>query len=378
MSACSTVTDLGVVRDVLTTVDCNTRSFARLGYESLAAANSPFQTALTVALTIYVAVIGYRLLFGEGARLTDGPMIALKIGTVLALVTSWSLFQTLVFDLAERAPIEIAALISQPVRGHALAADPVAGLQASYDQLRETANAFAHPPKSVSDHAQADYATASQALSMAANGLFIASAGLISVMMIAIGLLTATGPLFIATFLFFETRGLFVGWVRALAASAFGLLSGWSLTVLMLHAVGPWMDALSDVGANGLADARTGVTGAIIVLVFCAAQFGLMLAGIMIARGFRLPSRGPRTASQAIAPRTTQEMLPLDLISRPARLAEQLGRLETSVVHGERASATATSVTYARREGSNPTAPPQTRIGDSYRRPTVTREGRRA
>jgi type IV secretion system protein VirB6 len=379
MSVCSTVTDLGVVRDVLTTVDCNTRSFARLGYESLAAANSPFQTALTVALTIYVAVIGYRLLFGEGARLTDGPMIALKIGAVLALVTSWSLFQTLVFDLAERAPVEIAALISAPMRGHALAADPVAGLQASYDQLRETANAFAHPPKSVSDHAQADYATASTALSTAADGLFIASAGLISVMMIAIGLLTATGPLFIATFLFFETRGLFVGWVRALAASAFGLLSGWSLTVLMLHAVDPWMDKLSDVGANGLSDARTGVTAAIIVLVFCAAQFGLMLAGIMIARGFRLPSRTPRAASQAAVMQTAQTLMPLDLISRPARLAEQLAHPETSTAYGERIHATATSVTYARREGSSgPTAAGPARIGDSYRRPAVTREGRRA
>src|SRR5271155_5491791 len=158
MSACSTVTDMGVVRDVLTTVDCNTRSFARLGYESLAAADSPFQTALTVALTIYVAVIGYRLLFGNGARLADGPTIALKIGAVLALVTSWSLFQTLVFDLAERAPIEIASVISAPMRGVAMASDPVAGLQAAYDQLSETANAFAHPPKSVPDTAQANYA----------------------------------------------------------------------------------------------------------------------------------------------------------------------------------------------------------------------------
>jgi type IV secretion system protein VirB6 len=284
----------------------------------------------------------------------------------------------LVFDLAGRAPVEIAALISAPMRGHALAADPVAGLQASYDQLRETANAFAHPPKSVSDHAQADYATASEALSMAANGLFIASAGLISVMMIAIGLLTATGPLFIATFLFFETRGLFVGWVRALAAAAFGLLSGWSLTVLMLHAVDPWMDALSDVGANGLSDARTGVTAAIIVLVFCAAQFGLMLAGIMIARGFRLPSRVPRAASQAAATQTAQALLPLDLISRPARLAEQLAHQETSAAYGERTHAPATSVTYARREGSSPVASSPARIGDSYRRPAVMREGRRA
>jgi type IV secretion system protein VirB6 len=379
MSACSTVTDLGVVRDVLTTVDCNTRNFARLGYESLAAANSPFQTALTVALTIYVAVIGYRLLFGEGARLTDGPVIALKIGAVLALVTSWSLFQTLVFDLAERAPIEIAALISAPMRGHSLAADPVAGLQASYDQLRETSNTFAHPPKSVSEHAQTDYATASEALSMAADGLFISSAGLIAVVMIAIGLLTATGPLFIATFLFFETRGLFVGWVRALAASAFGLLSGWSLTVLMLHAVDPWMDALSDIGANGLSDAKTGITAAIIVLVFSVAQIGLLLAGIMIARGFRLPAtRAPRAGGQIAIAQTTQNALPLDLISRPARLAEQLGRQEGPAVSSERTSATATSVTYARREGSGPSAPRETRIGDSYRRPGVTRGGRRA
>ena len=377
MSVCSTVTDMGVVRDVLSAVDCNTKSFARLGYESLAAANSPFQTALTVALTIYVAIIGYRLLFGEGVRLSDGPVIALKIGAVLALVTSWSLFQTLVFDLAERAPVEIAALISAPMRGPALAADPVAGLQASYDQLRETANAFAHPPKSVSDHAQADYATASEALSMAANGLFIASAGLIAVVTIAIGLLTATGPLFIATFLFFETRGLFVGWVRALVASAFGLLSGWSLTVLMLHAVQPWMDALSDVGANGLADARTGVTAAVIVLVFCAAQFGLALAGIMIARDFRLPARAQRATSQTVT-QSTQVAMPLDMITRPAQLAEQLARQISPAVHDERAQAAALSVTYARREGSNPTAASPTRIGDSYRRPAVTRGGRRA
>ena len=378
MSGCSTVTDLGVVRDVLTTVDCNTRTFARLGYESLASANSPFQAALTVALTIYVAVIGYRLLFGEGARLSDGPVIALKIGAVLALVTSWSLFQTLVFDLAERAPVEIAAVISAPMRGHSLAADPVAGLQATYDQLSQAATAFAHPPKSVDEHAQANYATAAQALGMAANGLFIASAGLIAVLLIAIGLLTATGPLFIAMFLFFETRGLFVGWVRALAACAFGLLSAWSLTILMLHAVEPWLNALADVGSNGLADARTGITAAIVVLVFCAAQLGLMVAGIMIARGFRLPGRAPRTASQMMVHQAMPASTPLELISRPARLAELLAHQDTAAIYGERTLATATSVTHTRREGSSPGAAVETRIGDSYRRPAVRREGRRA
>jgi type IV secretion system protein VirB6 len=379
MSGCSTVTDLGVVRDVLATVDCNTRTFARLGYESLAAANSPFQVALTVALTIYVAVIGYRLLFGEGARLSDGPVIALKIGAVLALVTSWSLFQTLVFDVAERAPAEIAAVISAPMRGHGLAADPVDGLQASYDHLSEAAAAFAHPPKSADEHAQTDAATAAQTLVLAAESLFVSSAGLISVLLIAIGLLTATGPLFIAMFLFFETRGLFVGWVRALAACAFGLVSAWSLTILMLHAAEPWLNALGEVGANGMADPHTGITTAIIVLVFSAAQLGLLLAGVMIARGFRLPSRLPRATSQTTtATQTAMAAMPLDLISRPARLAEQLSHYQdTQALYGERTYATAASVTYARREESGPVPTIETRIGDSYRRPVVRREGRR-
>jgi type IV secretion system protein VirB6 len=379
MSGCSTITDQGVVRDVLATVDCNTRTFARMGYESLAAANSPFQVALTVALTIYVAVIGYRLLFGEGARLSDGPVIALKIGAVLALVSSWSLFQTLVFDVAERAPAEIAAVISAPMRGHGLAADPVAGLQASYDRLSEAATAFAHPPKSVGEHAQTDSATATQTLELAATSLFVSSAGLISVLLIAIGLLTATGPLFIAMFLFFETRGLFVGWVRALAGSAFGLISAWSLTILMLHAAEPWLDALSEVGANGMADPHTGITTAIIVLVFSAAQIGLLLAGIMIARGFRLPSRLPRAASQiATATQTALAATPLDMISRPARLAEQLSHhQDTQTLYGERTYAPAASVTFARREGSGSVPTIEARIGDSYRRPAVRQEGRR-
>ena len=40
-------------------------------------------------------------------------------------MTSWSLFQTLVFDVAERAPVEIASVISAPMRAHSLAADPI-------------------------------------------------------------------------------------------------------------------------------------------------------------------------------------------------------------------------------------------------------------
>ena len=193
MNGCAIVTDLGVVRDVLTAVSCNTRDFARLGYESLTAAQSPFQNILTTLLTIYVALIGYRLLFATGnARLSDGPGIALKIGTVLALVTSWSVFETLVFDIAARAPVEIARVISAPLRGHnSLATDPIRGLQIAYDRLSAASTALDKAPAAPKvgapvdatriDAENAGHAAAARTLSLASGTLFTVGAGLICI-----------------------------------------------------------------------------------------------------------------------------------------------------------------------------------------------------
>ena len=370
MNACSQVTELGVMRDVLWAVECNTRQFARLGYESLTATGSSFQTALTLLLTLYVALIGYRLLFARGGtQLSDAPAIALKIGAVLALVASWSLFQTLVFDLAERAPSEIAATISAPLRGDdSLTADPLVGLQIVYDRLTETAAKFAKPNRQLSDSVQAGLATASRALSFSASALFISTIGQISVITVMIGILTATGPLFIALFLLLETRGFFVGWVRALAACAFGLLSAWVLTVLMLSVLHPWLKEL----ANPLLKPQTGLTTSIIVLVFSAAQFGLLVAGIMVARGFRLGGRSSLPLPAADSAEKPKAPIP-ELVSRPARLAAQLqqqsdrnawiGRVPVFAANPSRREAVAAGATT-------------TKLGDLYRRPAVRRPGR--
>ena len=111
--ACAAMVDDGVIRGVLATVECQTRVYAESGYQALTTGSPVFQGAVTAVLTIYVALIGYRMLFGQGStRISDTPGIALKIGLILALVTSWSAFQTLVFDVADRAPEEIAAIVS--------------------------------------------------------------------------------------------------------------------------------------------------------------------------------------------------------------------------------------------------------------------------
>ena len=60
--ACSNLVHDGVIRGVLGAVDCQTRAFAEAGYSSLTSASSSFQVALTALLTIYVALVGFRML----------------------------------------------------------------------------------------------------------------------------------------------------------------------------------------------------------------------------------------------------------------------------------------------------------------------------
>ncbi len=141
-AACNIASDTGAVRAMIAAVDCNTRDFAHHGYVALTGGEA-FQSGLTLVLTIYVALVGYRLLFAaDGARLTDAPRMALKIGAVLALVSGWNLFETLAFDLAAKAPAEIAAVIS-PSFGKPGQQDPVGQLQVAYDQLAADASALA-------------------------------------------------------------------------------------------------------------------------------------------------------------------------------------------------------------------------------------------
>ena len=375
MTDCLAIAGAGAVRSVLGAVDCNTQGFAQRGYEALTGAASPFQAALTILLSLYVAAVGYRLLFApDGARLSDAPRMALKIGAIIALVTSWSLFQTLVFDVAAKAPIEIARLISPPGDdGLGRGADPVGRLQVAYDQLSIEAQRFdkAAGPATAANAGQA--AAAARALAAASGAVLMANAGLIAVGKIAVAVLTAVGPIFVALFLFSQTRGLFVGWARALIAAALISLSAWVLAILMANVLDPWLAALARQRLDKVLDPETAVTAASIVLVFAAGQVALALAAATVALGLRLPGAWPAgaTANARLAPGQS-EPLPAELISRPAQLAERLRRQASEPA---RASRTAAALAEPSRTGRGPRASDSDRqaphIGELYRRPAI-------
>ena len=377
-AACANLVNEGVIRGVLGAVDCQTRAFAEAGYSSLTQASSTFQIGLTALLTIYVALVGYRMLFAAGgARLSDAPGIALKIGAILALVTSWATFQTLVFDLAAHAPGEIAQAVAAPLQaqGGSLAADPVGGLQTAYDQLTQSAAAFGKTAGPNVKAYSSPAAAAADALFAAASVLFMTTAGVIAAATLAIGVLTAVGPVFIALFLIPATRGLFVGWVRALAAAALVPALGWLVVVLMLSVLEPWLVTLAQQREAAQLDAQTAISAASLVFVFGAGQVALLLAAGVVAFGFRL--RRPAAAERpAPAARTTSAPLALQPESRAQRLAFDLQRDQAAAaarLHATRLAVTAGAsipgaATPTAREAAS-TRP--TRLGDAYRRPAV-------
>jgi len=378
--ACSDLVGGGVIRGVLGAVDCQTRAFAEAGYSSLTSASSTFQAALTALLVIYVALVGYRMLFARGgARLSDAPGIALLIGAILALTTSWATFQTLVFDLAAKAPGEIAGVVAAPLQanGGSLAAEPVGGLQTAYDQLTQAAAAFGKMAGPNVRAYSSPAAAAAEALSAASGVLFFSTAGVIAAATLAIGVLTAVGPLFIALLLLPATRGLFAGWARALIAASLTPLLGWLTTILMLSVLEPWLVLLAQERAAAQLDAQTAMSVAALVFVFAAGQAALLVAAGVVAFGFRLrrPVAAEPTAASPVAER---ELAPV-LSSRAERLAFDLLRDRAYIDARRRPAQIAAALAAGAASGAAPRDAPAeraARLGDAYRRPGV--RGRRS
>ena len=379
-NACIAMVDDGVIRGVLATVDCQTRAYAQSGYMALTSGSSVFQTALTALLTIYVALIGYRMLFAQGgSRLSDMPAIALKIGAILALVTSWPTFQTLVFDLADRAPVELAALISAPTQeagSSSLASRPVDGLQAAYNEFSQTAAAYGKLAGPNVKGYTSPQAAAGEAAAAASGALFVTSAGVISAATLSIGVLTAVGPIFIGLALIRATRGLFVGWLRALAASALTPLVAWLLIVLMLSVLDPWISTLTEQRLSQRLTPQTAMSAAALVFVFAAGQAVLVIGASIMAMGFHMPSlRRERGGRAEAGPAPQSAPVTVQMPSRAEQLALSLQRdLAQTTIRGRPAAvaSAATAAAASRQSAAAAMTDQPSRLGDAYRRPAFT------
>jgi type IV secretion system protein VirB6 len=371
-------TDTPLVRGLLNVVDCNTQALVHSGYSTLFEPSSAFATVLTTLLTLYVGIVGYRLLLGQSQlRVSDFALSAVKIGAVLALATQWDTYQTVVYRFLFEGPQQLASLLLSSVQpsDSAFRGNVFDGLQRAFDDLSGFANLYAAHSTPQASPLMGGTGFGALVLTSSASILLLSSLGVLLAAKIVLSLLLAIGPLFFALFLFDSTRGLFEGWVRAAIAFAFAPFASILLLGVALTMLEPSLLQMEDLRRHGVFVLGPVFSVATLILVFSGVSLGAVIAGGMIARGFKLPeplrlaarAPAPSEAVPVIVPAATRSR-----VERVAAAATAMGRREMSTLTSAAWSSSATDrrtdVVGAARSRAGAASIEQPRLGQSVRR----------
>ncbi len=394
-----------LARDILASADCLIGGRVQTAYAALLAPGGSFVQALTIALTIYVAIVGYRLVLGYGS-LTLGEMVPhfIKIGVIVALATSWPSYQVLVFNLLFHGPEQLADSVVSQFSDGAVAGqgDVLGALQALFDRITDYAGdawaqvapatpvtpalpapaivlgAVPSPTLPAAAAALPFQLGAAQfvaaALWFAALVMMAASVGVLLVVRIILALLLVLGPVFIACALFSGTRGLFEGWLRTTVKFAVVPLFTLPLTAALVAVLLPFVDRLDDAPIESFRDGPA-LAIVLVVLVFAAVLFQVVRLAGGIAGGLRLPRRLAVVAPHAYpAPAAAPPVAPVYALPGRANVIVQgfSGRAGTD----GRTGADAAGVMQATRVIGGLSPPANTiettaRLGQGYRRLSV-------
>jgi len=383
MAICQSPSEQDMVGGVIDTVDCHIRLLVHDAYRELVGPNTVFAAAFTGLLTIYIALLGYQLLFGRsGLRVTQLPVIVLKIGLILAFLTSWAAYQTVIFNLLFEGPEDIMKALMAPLsgRGASFDGDVMTGVQRAFEDLSGAAGIYGGMASPTANLLQGGPMLGSGLLWLTAIALLLLTLGLVIAAKIVLAFLLAIGPIFIGMLLFDSTRGLFEGWLRASLSAAMAPLAVNIFGAVMLTILQPFLDILVANAGGRLFDMGPVITIIIVVIVFMMVMvFGLGAVGA-IGRGFAF--RKVSDASGTPRPSPASERAPGE---GPGARAEQIvaliarsdRRFQADGGPADRSAQPATrrSAELAEAVGSAPQAPVE-RLGQAYRRlPQVADRG---
>lgn len=388
MALCPSPVEAGIVGGVVETVDCHIRILVHDTYRELVGPGTWFATAFTGLLTIYIALVGYQLLLGRGGlRVTQLPYAAIKIGVVLAFLTSWAAYQTLVFNLLFDGPGEILRVMmgSLEAQNAGFSGDVLGGVEATFKSLSESASAYGGMASPSANLLQGGPMLGSGLLWLSGVALLLATLGLLIASKIVLAFLLALGPLFIGMLLFDATRGLFEGWLRTTVSFALVPLAVTVFGAVMLLVLDPYVGLVTGNAARRLFDMGPVITIALIVGVFIIVMlFGIgAVAGI--ARGLGR-SRGDATpplrrlpppdlpAGQAPGERAEQLAARIAMIDRATSVyreaqsgmpaSRRVGDMTDAVASGPVPSGARLGQAYSRSPQTT-SAQPATRRGDA-------------
>jgi type IV secretion system protein VirB6 len=346
------------VADALQKVDCLATDATAMSFGRLFGEHGSFQTALTIVLTLYIALLAFNLLTGRSAlRVSVLTPRMMTLGLVLTFATSWIAYQSVVWNLATGAPDEIASvLIGSKGSATVLFAQQLDGF---FDAITNAASNITPPTPAV---AAATPALASPAniLSIGALIMLLGTVGVLVVCRLALAALLIIGPVFIVLALFDGTRGLFEGWLKSVAMFALVPL----LTVVMgsgaLFAMAPMVAGLDQAG--GEISLRTAVSILVASIIYLSLMLLIFKVASTLTRSWRLGRAAALApASAGNGPMAGYQERPLNAATTSAAAATAVAsdRVRSTVASLETMSSTHRVATSLAMQPALPAPAPQ-------------------
>lgn len=301
MSVCADLSENAAagIAPALRAVDCLAAETTAAAFGRLFGASGALAPALTVLLTLYIAVFALSLLTGR-SRIGVSALTprAMTLGLVLTFATSWIAYQSVVWNLAVGAPDQIAAVLTG-TKGSATAifADRI---DAVFGAIADVATESGQSVQGAGAGAAAGSFTPANVLWLGALLLLVGTVGVLVTARIALAILLAAGPVFLVLALFGGTRGLTAGWLRAVVLTAITPLFVVVGGGIVMHLLVPIVSNLRMEG--GAIDGRAAMALFLVAFVH-AALMGLItrVAATMVAgwRVFGLDRREEPAAEPA-------------------------------------------------------------------------------
>lgn len=278
----------GLVAGLLADTDCQAFGLVERGYAALASPQSATGTTLTTLMVIAVAFFGYQLMLGRGLVLADLTRLAVRMGVVLLLATSWAMVQSVVYDTVARGPTRVAEELITAIA----APPPLAGIQTALDKIEQASIGW-RQRAGIASPLVGGPPTTAMTLNVSAFLLTMTTLGLLVVSRIVLALLLALTPVVAGFLLFDATRGLLEGWLRALVAAALMPLGVLVLAAVELAIVIPILDRnLAQQAAGQFLESSVTPLG-LVTIVFSIALLAALGVLRSIAGGIRLAGRAP-------------------------------------------------------------------------------------
>ena len=341
----------GSAETMVNAVDCYIQSTVQAGYANLLGQGSIFSVALTIALTIYVAIIGYRLIFGRSTlNMSEMMPRMVMIGAVLALTSNWSTYQVLVYDVLTDGPQEIVRAINPndgDVRGITERVDVLSGrmvdladawteFDARPDQM-SPGGATALAPDALPATVSGITAFVAPKDSLGPNMLLfsalllvLASAGVLVVAKIILGLLLMLGPIFAVLGLFTSTRGLTLGWGRAAVLMALVPVMAMMTSAGAVAVLEPVLTQMYVSAGQGVFSLRAALTILVIVLIMVAVSVQLFRIGRTIVSGWTLSFGQHRAVDHLASAPAADVPMPSNNVVYNERMQSLVGAIERS------------------------------------------------